>query len=106
MLELSSSHISSSLLFCVGAVGELNADGMSSAVYSFEIARVNADGGWGDINALIPFWFALLHLLGFCAVLLARISLGFDVSSPQLRTKPDCFFFKRWKVWENLSMDC
>ncbi|KAH7865835.1 hypothetical protein Vadar_011867 [Vaccinium darrowii] len=51
-LELSSSHISSSLLFCVGAVGELNADGMSTAVYSFEIARGFALFFWR-----VSLWF-------------------------------------------------
>lgn len=48
----------------------MNADEMFSAVYSFEISRVNTDGGWGDINPLVPFSVCI----GFALLLLLRVS--------------------------------
>jgi hypothetical protein len=78
-LELSSPQILSSFLFCVGAVGDLNADGMSAAMYSFEIARINAEVG-GD-NTLVLFAvcipFALLHLLRVLRCSFGEVLYGF-----------------------------
>ena len=63
--------ISESELGCLQFLPLINVDGIFSAMYSFEISQVNADGGWGDINTFVPFaylaYFSLLPRVSRCS---------------------------------------